>query len=119
MQDDFGHECGMFAHAGIDIAPIQKVVPPTRATVPGVPIDDRPPSNRSWLTVVWLPAYAPVLANRPADDLRLLRRSVGNGSTGSAAAPRLARRVCECPDLGTGIAELAGGVQRFRRSLNF
>ncbi len=49
---------------------------------------------RSWLTVEWLPAYAPdlnpveqlwahldatALANTPADDLRLLRRSVRNG----------------------------------------
>ena len=50
--------------------------------------------HRSWLTVVWLPAYAPdlnpveqlwahldatALANTPADDLHRLRRTVRNG----------------------------------------
>lgn len=33
MQNDFGHERGMFARAGIDIAPIQKVIAPTKAVL--------------------------------------------------------------------------------------
>ena len=33
MQNDFGHERGMFARAGIDITPIQTVVAPTKAVL--------------------------------------------------------------------------------------
>jgi ureidoacrylate peracid hydrolase len=33
MQNDFGAEGGMFAQAGIDIAPIRKVIGPTKAVL--------------------------------------------------------------------------------------
>jgi len=62
--------------------------------------------HRSWLTVVWLPAYAPdlnpveqlwahfdatALANTPPDDLRVLRHSVRNGLRRVRRHPELAR----------------------------
>ena len=33
MQNDFGAEGGMFAHAGINIAPVRKVIEPTKAVL--------------------------------------------------------------------------------------
>ena len=62
--------------------------------------------HRSWLPVVWLPAYAPnlnpveqlwarldatALANTPPDDLRVLRHSVRNGLRRVRRHPELAR----------------------------
>jgi transposase len=62
--------------------------------------------HRRWLTVEWLPAYAPelnpieplwayldttVLANTPHDNLRLLRRRVRGGLACVQAQPRVGR----------------------------
>lgn len=69
--------------------------------------------HRAWLTVEWLPAYAPdlnpveqlwahldatALANTPADDLRVLRRGVRNG----------VRRVRRHPDVSRGFLKHSG-----------
>lgn len=62
--------------------------------------------QRSWLTVEWLPAYAPelnpleqlwshvdaiALANTPAEDLGVLRRQVRNGLQRVRRRPRVGR----------------------------
>ncbi len=69
--------------------------------------------HRGWLTVEWLPPYAPdlnpveqlwahldatALPNTPADDLRVLRRAVRNGL----------RRVRRRPDVGRGFLKHTG-----------
>lgn len=61
MQNDFGHEGGMFAHAGIDVTTIQKVVAPTKAVLTA--------AREAGVKVVYLKMeFAPDLSNAGALD---------------------------------------------------
>jgi ureidoacrylate peracid hydrolase len=61
MQNDFGAEGGMFARAGLDVAPIQAVVEPTRRVLSA--------ARRAGITVVYLKmGFLPDLSNTGGPD---------------------------------------------------
>jgi ureidoacrylate peracid hydrolase len=84
MQNDFGAEAGMFARAGIDIAPIQAVVEPTRRVLAA--------ARRAGITVVYLKmAYRPDLSDAGAEDspsgIKNLPFRVGEATTAPDGTP--------------------------------